>query len=175
MKHSYGRYVGALLIGSFGFAQISSAQNSVDAFSLASCTVAQVSVGIDDNGELDGMSHAGVVLTVKNTTSQPCALSRRPEIEFQDRQLSTLQAAMPPKPGMFPGPVEPPLVAVPGQRYTSNIRWVSSSVYDKGRCIQPVFLALWLDGGVSRARFSGQLCGANGAAPIYTVTPFEPN
>jgi hypothetical protein len=174
MKHTHCRFLFSLFFGAIGFAQISQAQEPLNAFSLSPCTSNQIAMRIDGNGDPNRMSHAGVRLTVRNTASQPCALPRRPEIEFEDRQLNRLQTAMHSNPGMHPGPVVPPLAATPGQSYVSNLQWTSGDVHDKGRCITPTFLALRLAGDMSRVLFPGQLCGPENSPPRYSATFFEP-
>ncbi|VVE58722.1 hypothetical protein PHO31112_05366 [Pandoraea horticolens] len=174
MRYSHCRFFFALFGGCLNFAQISQAQEPPNAFSLASCTPGQIAMRIDDNGDGDRASHAGVHLTVKNTTSSPCALSRRPEIEFEDRQLNPLRTVRSLSRGMRLGPVLPPLVLAPGQSYVSNVQWISGDVSGKGRCITPTFLALRLAGEMSRVLFSWQLCGPENSPPRYSVTFFEP-
>ncbi|MGV3346700.1 DUF4232 domain-containing protein [Enterobacteriaceae bacterium LUAb1] len=105
------------------------------------CQASQLKVFLDDgNGEFDGMSHSGVHLNLRNISRQTCTLSALPDLTFADQQYRSLQAERRSQPGMHPGPVLLPISLAPGQRVQASLRWVSSNVYDNGKCLTPSFI-----------------------------------
>lgn len=57
----------------------------------------------------------------------------------------------------------------------SDLRWVSSDVYDGGHCVSPAFISLTIGKQTLTANFAGHLCGPGGQPPGVTLTPFQPS
>lgn len=141
-----------------------------------SCQADQVRLRVDDgHGYFDGMSQSGMFLILQNSSSSACTLPARPELSFQDMYHQTLPAAFRSPPGMHPGPVILPIKLLPHETVSSEVRWVSQDVYDPGRCVQPAYVAVAVDGKSIWTTFHGQLCGPQDKGPTYKATLLVPH
>ncbi len=138
------------------------------------CAVSDLSFSVDyKNGYFNGMSHSGALLVLHNKGSQACAIAARPIVGFEDARHVPLPISWQSPKGMYPGPVLLPVVVPKNAEVTSQIRWVSSEVFDKNKCISPVFITLSIKNDLLRSPFTGNLCGPADKHPTYTLTLFK--
>jgi hypothetical protein len=98
-----------------------------------SCDVAQLRLSVDGgDGRLDGMSHAGATLSIRNT-GVDCVLPALPEVLFRDARHRTLAIARQSPIGMHPGPAMVPVRLAAGHRAAADLRWISAPVFPHGR------------------------------------------
>lgn len=140
----------------------------------AQCSVLDLSFSVDyKNGYFNGMSHSGALLVLHNKGSHACSMPARPMVGFEDAQHVSLPLSWQSAKGMYPGPVLLPIVIPKDAWMTSEIRWVSSKVFDQSKCISPVFITLSIGNDRLRSSFSGNLCGPADKNPTYTLTLFK--
>lgn len=133
------------------------------------CTVAMVSVAVDDSGgDFNGMSHAGTWLVVDNRSNQSCTLIGLPVVSMKDAKGLPLPVARKAPVGMHPGPVVVPVRLEPGETVRMSLRWVSGEAFAHSRCIDPARVEVSFGKLVLGAGLQAHLCG-EGAATI----PFE--
>lgn len=138
------------------------------------CVVTNLSFSVDyKNGYFDGMSHSGALLVLRNKGLQACSISARPMVKFEDAHHVILPTSWQSPSSMHPGPVILPIVIAKGVVVTSQIRWVSSEVFDKNKCISPAFITLSVGKDLLRSPFKGNLCGPADKNPTYTLTLFK--
>lgn len=139
------------------------------------CKPSQLAFHLDaGNGRFDGMSHAGTMLVLRNQGATACTLPAQPRPGFTDANRQALQLAARARPDKQPATALPPILMAPGSSVHSDMRWVSSNVYDAGHCESPAFMTLAINKETIATTFAGQLCGAGGKPSVYTVTPFQP-
>lgn len=120
------------------------------------------------------MSQSGMVLTVTNHSDASCSLPVRPLLEFRDHEQTSLPIVARAQPGMRPGPVLLPIVVKPHTSVASEVRWVSSNVYEKGQCVTASHVALLVNDSSIAATMQGHFCGPDPGKPTYRATAFTP-
>ncbi|HUH54905.1 MAG TPA: MliC family protein [Rhodanobacter sp.] len=134
------------------------------------CRASQLGFSVDSgDGQFNGMSHSGTMLTVRNTGTAACTFPAQPQPVLTDadkRPLNIIaQAPNAPAPSTIP--------LAPGAAVESEMRWVSGNVYENGHCESPAFIDLAIGGEKVSTAFTGHLCGAGGKPSTYTLTPFR--
>lgn len=138
------------------------------------CSASDLSFSVDyKNGYFNGMSHSGALLVLHNKGSKVCSIPARPMVGFENTQHVTLPVLWQSPKGIYPGPVLLPIVVPKGAWMTSQIRWVSSEVFDKSKCISPAFITLSIGDKLLHSSFKGNLCGPADKNPTYTLTLFK--
>lgn len=138
------------------------------------CSASDLSFSVDyKNGYFNGMSHSGALLVLHNKGSKDCSIAARPIVGFEDAQQTSLSISWQPPEGMHPGPVLLPIIVPKNAWVTSEIRWVSSPVFDKNKCLSPAFITVSLGNDLLRSPFNGNLCGPADKNPTYTLTLFK--
>ena len=141
---------------------------------VSSCSAAQLSFALDDeSGNFNATSHSGTLLVLRNLGPNACSVPRRPELGFEDATHHPLSISLDVPRGMHPGPVIPPVIIPVGAEVTSQLRWVSSDAFGSNNSLSPAFIALSIGGDTLRLKFIGQLFGAAGKQPTYSVTFFK--
>ena len=140
---------------------------------VAPCSAAQLrlSVGRGD-GDLDGMSHAGVELSVRNL-GPDCTLPALPPVAFRDVLGRRISAVRRPPVGMHPGPVMSPVRLGGGHRATAGLRWVSGPVYPDSRSVHATTVTVRAGGSVLRAPLDAVLYGRRGSAFTFDQAPLR--
>lgn len=137
------------------------------------CAPSQLAFSLDNgDGRFNGMSHSGTMLVLRNTGTTACTISAQPSLTFTDADQRTLEITTNSPSDADPAPTA--ITLAPGATVTSDIRWVSSNVYDHGHCESPAHVSLAIGKDVISAAFVGHLCGADGKSSIYTATAFKP-
>lgn len=136
-----------------------------------SCRASQLGFSVNNgNGDFNGMSHSGTLLTVRNTGTVACILPARPQLELTDDDKRPLdivaQASSAPAPSA--------IRLAPGGAVESEMRWVSGNVYEDGHCESPALIKLAIGEEMVSSPFDGHLCGAGGKPSSYTLAPFRP-
>jgi len=136
------------------------------------CSPAQLGLHLDaGNGRFNGMSHAGTMLVLRNTSLATCTIAATPSPKLLDARRHALLVMAQAASSSAARPSR--LVLAPGAGVESDMRWVSGNVYDDGHCESPAFITLAIDTGTVTAPFEGQLCGAGGKPSTYSITPFR--
>ena len=137
------------------------------------CQPSQLAFSLDDgNGRFNGMSHSGTTLVLRNTGTTACTIPTMPQPGFTNANGVPLEIAAQASSDPHAGPTAPILLAS-GASMTSDLRWVSSNVYDNGHCKSPAFITLALGKQSVTSHIAGHLCGPGGKPPTYTLTPFR--
>lgn len=140
---------------------------------VAPCYASDVSFSVDyKNGYFDGMSHSGALIVLYNKGSQACSVPARPIVGFEDAKHIALPASRQ-LPTRQPGTALSSIMIQKNTSITSQIRWVSSEVFDNSKCISPAFITLSVGNELLRSRFKGNLCGPADKNPTYTLTLFK--
>ncbi|MEO9080108.1 MAG: DUF4232 domain-containing protein [Rhodanobacter sp.] len=127
----------------------------------------------DGDGRFNGMSHSGTTLVLRNTGTKTCRVPSMPQPGFTNADGQPLEITAQPPADLNAGST-PPLVLAYGTSVNSDLRWVSSNVYDNGYCQSPAFIMLALGEQTVTSPFMGHLCGPGGRPITYTLTPFRP-
>lgn len=138
------------------------------------CTGTQISLGTDtENGAFNGMSHSGALLVLRNLGPLPCRLPGLPRLAFLDAAGHPLPIARIVPRFMHPGPVILPVGLAVGAEATAPLRWVSSPVYTRNRCMKVAALrAAWPGGSATHpVRFT--ICGPGGKPAGLTQPPLR--
>ncbi|WP_156458921.1 MliC family protein [Rhodanobacter sp. Root480] len=134
------------------------------------CHASQLGFGVDSrNGQFNGMSHSGTMLTVRNTGSAACTLPAQPQPVLTNADKRPLDIITQPPTAPAPSPIR----LAPGAAVESEMRWVSGNVYEDGHCESPALIDLAIGGKKVSTAFTGHLCGAGGKPTTYTLTPFR--
>lgn len=141
---------------------------------LATCQTSQLAFSLDpDDGRFNGMSHSGTMLVLRNIGQAACTIPLQPMPTFTNASRQTLHVTA--QDSFSPQRESaPPIMLAPGTTITSDMRWLSSNVYDHGRCETPAFITLTIDKQMVTGHFTGHLCGPGSKPPTYTLTPFQP-
>ena len=140
----------------------------------AACTPAQLAVQLDaSDGRFNGMSHSGTALRLRNIGTLACRLPTQPLLTFTDTSRQALNITTQPTPGAQPAST-PTITLAPGATISSDLRWVSGDVYNRGHCASPAFIALAIAGHALTIDFIGHVCGPSGQPPSVTAAPFQP-
>lgn len=138
------------------------------------CQNADVKLTVDPSPDATGMSHAGVDLTIKNTSSQSCYIRGLPDIFFigpwHDRLnvqrvdpnniKTTVPTALMPK-------------GAEGNAAVITLRWVSGKVFDHNHCERSINLRL-RDGNLRiKAPVKAEICGEAGEHLTFEQTPLR--
>lgn len=118
------------------------------------------------------MSHADTLLLLRNAGATACTVPAHPLLTFADAHQRALAINV----QLLPGTVYPSTAAVTlaaEVAATSEMRWVSSDVYDNAYCATPARITLTLDQQKISTAFAGRLRGASDKPPTYTLTPFR--
>lgn len=151
-----------------GLAQASSAQVQP-----RTCASPQLAFNLDNgNGRFNGMSHSGTMLVLRNTGTLACSVSAQPLPALKDANKQPLDITALEAPDSHPASTR--ITLAPGAIATSDMRWVSSNVYDHGHCESPAMITLTIGKQTVASDFTGHLCGPGGEPPTYTLTPFHP-
>jgi membrane-bound inhibitor of C-type lysozyme len=135
------------------------------------CQAAHLDFSVDPgDGRFNGMSHAGAMLTVRNTGTAACTLPAWPTPSLTDAGKRPLNIVAPASSAPAPSAIR----LAPGSAVESEMRWVSGNVYEDGHCESPAFIVLAIGAETVSSPFTGQLCGAGGKPSTYTLTPFRP-
>lgn len=127
---------------------------------LPACEAEQITLSFDgEDGDFDGMSHAGTLMVLRNIGAAACRVPGLPRLSFTGRDGATLPIAFRPPAGMHPGPVVLPVGIAPGAEVTAKLRWVSGDVYEGGRCLSPAAVTLSIGPARIGSAFVGTLCG----------------
>ena len=150
------------------------------AWGVQPCRQGQLSLALDDeNGNFNGMSHSGTLLVLRNLGPEACSEPARPEVRFEDANQRPLpimiDAPQAARAAMHPGPVLVPVTVPTAAELTSELRWVSSNVYDNGKCLSPAFLTVKTSAETLRIKMpnGASLCGPTGKPPSVTMTPLR--
>ena len=140
------------------------------------CTAGQLALSLgNDNGDLNGMSHSGVYVQLRNTGSSDCMLSPFPELVLAD-STGPLKISFAP-PGaryMHPGPVVKPVTLAAGAQVRTGLRWVSGPVYTNSVCLQPTVLHVQIEGTDMTTPVEGTICGESGKNTEVEFTRWQP-
>lgn len=139
---------------------------------LPPCRARDLSIGVDpEGGAFNGMSHAGVLLVLRDVSARACAVPALPELTFLGADGRVLPIVRQAPPGMQPGPAAVPVPVAPGAEVTAPLRWVSGGVFDGGRCLTTERVRATVGGAPLEVAFPAHTCGpADG--PVTFTQPF---
>jgi hypothetical protein len=139
------------------------------------CAPIALSVNTDgEGGALDGMSHSGALLVVRNIGPDSCSLPALPTLMLEDRVGRALPARRTPPVGMHPGPVMVPLALAVGAEATSSLRWISGPVYPHNRCLTPSHITVRFGASSISTPWPGDsICGEAGAPLGFDQPPLR--
>ncbi len=144
--------------------------------SIANCTADQLALSNDSShaADLDGMSHAGTLLVLRNAGNTACTLMPFVPITLSD-DTHTLdaKAVAPGARFMHHGPMMPLFILQPGDSASASMRWVDGSVYDNSVCINPTRLTATLYGHSLTIPFSARICGDKTKGITFEVSHFS--
>ena len=167
-RHLYGISLAIALFSNIIFQAVSLAKPQKP------CSASDLVFYIDNKESyFTGMSHSGVLLALHNTSSKACTIPARAILDFEDTSHHPLPISLQTTMGLNPGPVILPLTLPAGAWAISQMRWVSSEVYDKSVCLSPAFITIAIGHEILRTPFRGTLCGSAEKNPSYTLTFFR--
>lgn len=141
--------------------------------SLPECRPAQLRLSADGrDGAFNGMSHAGVRLTVRNV-GPDCLLPALPLVQLRDASGRVLPAARGAPVGMHPGPALVPVRLSGGHAASTDIRWVSAPVFPRSRSVRASTITLRLMGGIVRSPLRAVVFSQSGLSASFSQTPFK--
>ncbi|KAF1007405.1 MAG: hypothetical protein GAK28_01747 [Luteibacter sp.] len=124
------------------------------------CRAQDLSITFDSkDGEFNGMSHSGTLMSIRQHGSSTCLLPGIPQLSFTDADGKPLPVARVVPRGMHPGPVIVPVKLAPGATATSALRWVSGEVYDPSRCVDAARVSVAIGKETVKVPFTGHFCG----------------
>ncbi len=127
------------------------------------CRAQDLSIAFDGkDGEFDGMSHSGTLMSIRQRGKTTCLLPGIPTLSFSDADGKQLPLARAVPPGMHPGPVIVPIKLAPGATATTALRWVSGEVYDHSRCVVAARADMKIGTESVKQPFTGRFCGMDG-------------
>ena len=127
------------------------------------CRAQDLAIAFDGkDGEFDGMSHSGTLMSIRQRGTTTCLLPGIPSVSFSDAEGKPLPLARAVPPGMHPGPVVLPIKLAPGATVTTALRWVSGEVYDHSRCVVATRADMKIGTESVTQPFNGRFCGMDG-------------
>jgi hypothetical protein len=136
------------------------------------CAAPMLSLSTDAaNGDLNGMSHAGLYLVLTNTSGQACIVPGLPTVAMKDAKGLAVPVARQAPVGMHPGPAVVPVRLEPGTSARASLRWIAGEVFERSRCVDPTRVELRLGNQVIGTGFSGHLCGEDGKPIAFEQSP----
>jgi len=137
------------------------------------CRTAQLRLSLDGrNGDFNGMSHAGIELSIRNM-GPDCMLPALPKIELRDARGRLLRAERAAPFGMHPGPVMVPLRLRAGHRAAAALRWVSGAVYSHSRSVRAASVTVRLGTASLHAPLAAVLYGQAGKPVTFDQPPLR--
>lgn len=135
------------------------------------CRPAQLRLSLQ-GGNAGGMSHDGVLVTIRNL-GRDCMLPSLPRIDFADSRGRTVDAMRQAPIGMHPGPVMVPLHLAAGHRAATELRWVSGPVFDQSRRLHARQIVVEIAGGRLKSALRADLYGPAGKPIGFDQPPFQ--
>ena len=140
---------------------------------VAACRRTQLRLSIGgQEGEFNGMSHAGARLLFRNVGNN-CLVPALPEVVFRDARGRPLPAFRTAPSVMHPGPAIVPVRLAGGHRAAADLRWVSGPVFPYNHRLRASIISARIGNSTLSIPLKAVLYGGTGRRVAFDQTPLH--
>ncbi len=160
-----------------------SAEQTRAAAQVVACSAQEIALSSDaKNGNFDGMSQSGTLLVFRNNSTSACSLEAFARIVMEDKSGKALNVSVERKTAftgptvygrpvpMGHGPVVFPLVVPPRARATTQLHWVTGSVFDHSVCLDAARVSVDIGGIPVQTDVQAHICGPDATHVSVSAT-----